>query len=117
LGKELQSRAAVNKLLSGDIEVLTYAVKFPTGKEALALKQALVSKTSAEEEALLQREWADEVVALAEQCQGQGFEDSLVQVEFFQVPFKVDRSNVYPDQEVHRSVSLEGQFAESVTSK
>lgn len=54
LEKELQYRDAVNKLLSADIEVLTYAAKVPMGKEALALKQVLVSKTSAEVEALLQ---------------------------------------------------------------
>ncbi|KEH41726.1 hypothetical protein MTR_1g054270 [Medicago truncatula] len=68
LEKELQYRDAVNKLLSADIEVLTYAAKVPMGKEALALKQ--------------------------------GFKDALIQVEFFQDPVKVNRSNVYPDQEI-----------------
>jgi len=56
----------LHKLLSTDIEVLTQAVKVMAGKEAIALKQDLVSKISVEQDDLFQRERADEAMALAE---------------------------------------------------
>jgi hypothetical protein len=61
---------------------------------------------------LSQRGRADEVVSLAEQCWRHGFEDAHAQGEFFQAPFKVDRSKVYPELEAHRSAQPEDQHAD-----
>jgi len=109
LEEELESRDTVNILLSMDIEALAQVAKVSADEEVVVLKQALAGKALAEGEALSQRRRADEAVALTNQGWKHDFKDALAQVEFFQAPFKVDRSKVYLEQEVHRSVRLEDQ--------